>query len=208
MALLIALAIPSAYADNYKGTMTRLGTKMEYSFSGGTVTDKVLKEQGTMDMIVTVEGTVEPGSTVSGTFKKLMDYGKTAQDVSVEIVAYTTDGNINILQEKKGAAAATASAKVPGNAKEVKVNMEFLGRTGRFSCFVTWNVEKKTSASKPQTTTSNSKLFSTKGDDGRISFSLSGGENPRNNLINMVIHPGNTINVTCSARNNYPQIRR
>ena len=75
MVVLIVMAIPSAYADNYKGTMTRRGTKMEYSFSGGTVTDKEVKGQGTTDMVVYVEGTVEPGSTVSGTFKKLMDYG-------------------------------------------------------------------------------------------------------------------------------------
>ena len=203
MVVLIVMAIPSAYADNYKGTMTRRGTKMEYSFSGGTVTDKVVKGQGTTDMIVFVEGTVEPGSTVSGTFKKLMDYGKLPQNVSVEIYANTTDGKIKELQQKKGADAATASAKVPSDAKKVNVNMNFTGRTGRFSCIITWKVEKKTSAPKTQTTTSNSKLFSTKGEDGRLSFSLSGGENPRNNHINMNIHPGNTINLSCSAGKNY-----
>lgn len=148
LALVLMLAVASilpARADSYKGTMTRQGTKMQYSFSGGVVTDKKLKGQGTTDMIVFIEGQVEAGSTVSATYKKLIDYSRLAHEVQVEISVETTDGRTQYLQDKKGKDAATASIKVPDNAKKVRVKMSFIGRMGHFYCFVDWDVVKKIS---------------------------------------------------------------
>ena len=49
-----------------------------------------------------------------------------------------------------------------------------------------------------QTSTSKHEPFSLSKKDHDCSFSVSGGENPNNNLSDMIIHPGNTINMSCS----------
>ena len=86
LAVMLAVAsILPARADDYKGTMTRQGTKMQYSFSGGVVTDKKLKGQGTTDMIVSIVGQVEAGSTLSAVYKKLEDYKRNPQDLEVKM---------------------------------------------------------------------------------------------------------------------------
>lgn len=135
-------------SGSYKGTMARLGSKMQYSFSGGTATNKSVKYSGTdeSDMNVFVSGDVAPGSTVTAACKKLAGR-KDHNDVKVEISATTADGRTQQLQNKKGKDAATASANVPTNAKEVSMKMTYTGRMGKFNCFVNWNVVKKASES-------------------------------------------------------------
>ncbi len=210
-ALLLMLSIATlmpAQAESYKGTMTRQGTKMEYSFSGGKVTQKVLKGQGTIDMIVFIDGEIEAGSTVSGTFKKLIDYGKNSQNVSVEIAATTANGKSKVLQEKKGPAAATASAKVPSDAKEVKISMRFTGRTGRFSCFVTWKVVKNVS-SKPAATSAKDISGSVTGKQGTLHYSFSGGTlvkksvNKKSASYELELPVGSTITVSANVDGGY-----
>ncbi|MBR6431623.1 MAG: hypothetical protein IKS64_02125, partial [Muribaculaceae bacterium] len=135
-------------AQSYKGTMTRFGSKMEYSFSGGTVTSKSIKYSGygECDMNVYANGVVAPGGTVTASCKKLV--GMNAyNEVKVEIYATTSDGNTTILQEKKGGASTTVSAKEPSNAKTLGMKMTYKGRMGDFYCLVNWDVLKEYSAS-------------------------------------------------------------
>lgn len=132
-------------SQSYRGTMTRLGSKMEYSFSGGTVTSKKgVKYTGNdeSDMSVYWAGEVAPGSTVAATCKKLAGR-KNYKDIKVEIYATTNDGKKIDIQEKKGADLATASGKVPSNAKKVTMKMNYIGRLGRLYCFVNWDVLKE-----------------------------------------------------------------
>lgn len=176
LVLLFAVAaVLPARADSYKGTLTRQGTKMEYSFSGGVVTDKKLKGQGTTDMIVFVDGQVEAGSTVSATFKKLIDYSRVAHEVQVEISVETIDGKTEYLQDKKGKDAATASIKVPDNAKKVGVKMSYTGRMGRFYCFVDWAVVKKGST-KNDNNQGETISDEIKWSYGKFKYSISGGK--------------------------------
>ena len=128
---------------NYKGTMTRHGTKMEYTFHGGLVTKKEIKGQGTYHMIVSIGGQVEAGKTVTASFKKLMDYSKLENLVNVSISATTTDGELIGLDDKSGKQSASVSAKVPTNAKEVKISMTFTGKATTCNCFITLAVVKK-----------------------------------------------------------------
>ena len=200
--LLFAMTASAAHADSYKGTLTRQGTKMEYSFSGGVVTDKNYKTRGTIAMYVYVDGEVKAGSTVSGTFKKITDYGKSNQDVTVEIKARTSDGGTLYLKDSNGKDSATASAKVPDDATEVTISMGFTGRMGPFGCVVTWNVvNKKSSTPKtPQTPTPGYDPFSQSGNDSGFDVSISGGEYRNKNMSKMILHQGNTINMSISYR--------
>lgn len=172
LVLLFAMATSAAYADSYKGSMTRLGTKMEYSFSGGVVTDKKLKGQGTTDMLVSIDGEVEAGATVSATFKKLIDYGKQPNDVQVEIWVKTASGSQQV-QNKNGKNAATASFNVPDNAKKVEVKMSYTGRMGRFYCYIDWDVVKKINGGGQSgpTITEEDEWYGAK-----IKYSISGGK--------------------------------
>ena len=198
--LLFAMAASVAQANSYKGTLTRQGTKMEYSFSGGVATNKNYKTRGTMAMYVYVDGEVEAGSTVSGTFKKITDYGKTPQNVTVEIYAKTSKGGTKHLKDSEGKDSATASAKVPDDATEVTINMNFTGRMGPFACLVTWKVVNNKSATpkNTQTSTPGYEPFSQSGTDSGMKISISGGELKNNNMAKMIIHPGNTINMSLS----------
>lgn len=135
-------------AQSYRGTMTRMGSKMEYSFSGGTVTSKSIKYTGygECNMNVYVDGEVAPGSTVTASCKKLVGM-KSFNEVKVDIYVTTTDGKTEFLQEKTGGEATTVSAKVPSNAKTLSMKMSYKGRMGEFNCLVNWNVVKESSAS-------------------------------------------------------------
>lgn len=198
--LLVIVAALPAQADSYKGTMTRLGTKLEYSFSGGVVNDKKLIGKGSTDMNVYYYGEVEAGSTVSATFKKLADNGKLEQDVKVEIIAYTNGGGIKNLKDGKGKASATASAKVPDNAKEITISMTFTGRMGRYSCIVSWNVVKNASTksgNKQSSSVGNSEPLSKTitNDNGKFKYTFSGGQ--LNKKVNGAyeVSPGTTISM-------------
>ena len=127
---------------NYKGTMTRHGTKMEYTFHGGLITKKEIKGQGTYYMIESIGGQVEAGKTVTASFKKLIDYSKVGNLVNVHITATTTDGKVIGLDDKSGKQSASVSAKVPTNAKEVSISMEYTGKATICSCHITWTVVK------------------------------------------------------------------
>ena len=135
-------------AQSYKGTMTRLGSKMEYSFSGGTATNKSVKYTGygECNMNVYVDGEVAPGSTVTASCKKLVGTNS-LNEVKVDIYVTTTDGKTEFLQEKTGDEATTVSAKVPNNAKQVSMKMTYKGRMGEFNCLVNWDVVKESSTS-------------------------------------------------------------
>ena len=127
---------------NYKGTMTRHGTKMEYTFHGGLITKKEIKGQGTYYMIESIGGQVEAGKTVTASFKKLIDYSKVGNLVNVHITATTTDGKVIGLDDKSGKQSASVSAKVPTNAKEVSISMEYTGKATICSCHITLTVVK------------------------------------------------------------------
>ena len=157
-----------------KGTMTRLGTKMEYSFSGGVVTNKSLKGQGTTDMIVSIEGQVEAGKTLTATFKKIVDWSRVGNNVQVEVWAETTNGEHKELQNKSGKESATASVKVPDNAKKVKLELSYSGKMGRFHCFIDWNVVKNVSATSSKTI-SGILSGANNNNKGKITYSFSGG---------------------------------
>ena len=136
-------------AGSYKGTMTRLGSKMEYSFSGGTVTSKrgvKYTENDESDMSVYWAGEVAAGSTVTASCKKL-EGRKNYNDVKVEIYATTKSGKTKEIQEKKGAGAASASGIVPNDAQKVTLKMNYTGRLGRLYCFVNFDVVKNASPS-------------------------------------------------------------
>ena len=202
LVLLLAMAASSAYADSYKGTMTRLGTKMEYSFSGGVVTDKKLKGQGTTDMIVSIYGQVEAGSTVAAKFKKLIDYRKNAQDVQVEMWVETTSGHQQV-QDKKGKDAATASFKVPDDAKKVEVSMSYTGRMGRYHCFIDWEVVKKGSTKGGNNQSGEILSDEIKWAYGKIKYSISGGKltnkgrnSPLDREYTLEVTPGTTVTLS------------
>lgn len=135
-------------ALSYKGTMTRYGSKMEYAFSGGTVTSKSIKYTGfdECNMNVYANGVVAPGSTVEASCKKLAGM-KTYNEVKVEIYSATSGGNTTILQEKKGGGSVSVSAKVPSNAKTLSMKITYKSRMGDFNCLVDWDVLKEYSAS-------------------------------------------------------------
>ena len=138
---------PSALS--YKGTMTGLGSKMEYSFSGGTVTNKSEVKYGGTNMInmnVFVDGEVAPGGTVTASCKNLVG-SKNYIEVKYSIYAIMEDGSTKELKEKTKDVSSTVSATVPKKAKQVKMEMNYKGRMGNFSCFVTWDVTKEASGS-------------------------------------------------------------
>lgn len=141
-------------AQSYKGTMARYGAKMEYSFSGGTVTNKNAIRYGGFgmtDMNVFFDGEVAPGSTLTASCKKIAGK-KNYDDVKVDIYATTTDGSTTSLKKKSSEWSATVSATVPNNAKEVTMEMTHKGRMGKFNCYVTWKVTKESSGSSSNST--------------------------------------------------------
>ena len=197
--LVIAAAFP-AQADSYKGTMTQWGSKREYSFSGGMVTEKgkpVNTGPSARFMDVFCDGEVEAGATVTATGKKI-EGKKDKNEVTVEIYCFTTDNKTKKLQKKTGNGSATASAKVPDNATDLRMEITYTGRMGQLRCTVRWKVVKKTSATSGKTQTSTGKYepFSSNGTVGLMNYSISGGEN---HPISKIINTGNTVNISCSV---------
>ena len=142
--LLFAMATSAAHADSYKGTMTCLGTKMEYSFSGGVVTNKELKGEGDQLKRTCIKCQVEAGTTVTATFKKIEDYNKIAENVSIVMYAIESGKRVKV-EEKKGKNDATVSYRIPDNATKVEVIMDYHGRVRWFACFIDWDVVKEIS---------------------------------------------------------------
>ena len=136
----------SSKLSSYKGTIWNLGTEMEYSLSGAIVTEKSNGEH-LEGFVVYIKGQTEAGSTLSATFKKILECKvRKKQDVKVSVSAVTTNGKSINLQEKSGKESATVSVKVPDNAKTISLTMEYKGGTGNIHNMVELEVVKKTNA--------------------------------------------------------------
>ena len=139
----------SSGLSNYKGTISYLETKMEYSFSGAIVTQKKVASEGydTNVMQLEIKGQTEAGATVSATYKKIAGCVKEASGPNVSITAYTSQGKTINLQNKSGNGSSTVSGKVPDNASKISILMTYQDITLRqINCYVTLDVVKKADA--------------------------------------------------------------
>ena len=143
---------PSKKLSSYKGTISYLDTKMEYSFSGAIVTQKKVTDQGysTNAMQIEIKGQTVAGSTVSATYKKIAGCVEEKLGATASITAYTSGGNtINLLNksEKSGNGSSTYSGKVPDNAKTIHIFFSYQNINYRqINCSVTLDVVKKANA--------------------------------------------------------------
>ena len=143
---------PSKKLSSYKGTISYLDTKMEYSFSGAIVTEKKVTSDGYSinAMQVEIKGQTEAGSNLSATFKKIAGCVKEASDAAVSISAVTSGGKDISLQnksEKSEKGFSTCSGKVPDNAKTIVIMFTYQDVTLRqINCYVTLDVVKKADA--------------------------------------------------------------
>ena len=143
---------PSKGLSSYKGTISYLETKMEYSLSGAIVTKKNVVHDGydTNVMELEIKGQTEVGSTVSATYKKIAGCVKEASGANVSISANTSGGktiNLQNMSEKSGNGSSTVSGKVPDNAKTIRIFMTYQDITLRqIVCDVTLDVVKKADA--------------------------------------------------------------
>ena len=141
----------SSRLSSYKGTISYLDTKMEYSLSGAIVTRKKVTDEGYSTNVMQVEimGQTEAGSTVSAAYKKIAGCVKEKAGANVSITAYTSDGKTISLQNKSGNGSSTASGKVPDKAKTIKIFMSYQNINLRqINCSVTLEVMKKADANK------------------------------------------------------------
>lgn len=141
----------SSRLSSYKGTISYLDTKMEYSLSGSIVTRKKVTDEGYSTNVMQVEimGQTEAGSTVSAAYKKIAGCVKEKAGANVSITAYTSDGKTISLQNKSGNGSSTASGKVPDKAKTIKIFMSYQNINLRqINCSVTLEVMKKADANK------------------------------------------------------------
>ncbi len=141
----------SSSLSSYKGTISYLDTKMEYSLSGAIVTRKKVTDEGYSSNVMQVEimGQTEAGSTVSAAYKKIAGCVKEKAGANVSITAYTSDGKTISLQNKSGNGSSTASGKVPDKAKTIKIFMSYQNINLRqINCSVTLEVMKKADANK------------------------------------------------------------
>lgn len=211
LALLFAVAvILPARADSYKGTMTCLGTKMEYSFSGGVVTNKELKGEGDQLKRTCIKCQVEAGTTVTASFKKIEDYKKNPEDVS--IVMYAIEGGKRTkVEEKRGKNDATASYRIPENATKVEVIMEYHGRVRWFACFIDWDVVKEISVKNDNEISGT--VRGVKGGEMHYSFTAgtvlekkvekkkgAGGLEYEHAIYKCRIPRGTTVNISCKGK--------
>lgn len=151
MTALLLLAVTGAKADNYKGTLERHGVKMEYAFSGGTVTKKskpVVGGAPYAEMFVPIEGEVKPGSTVTASCKKLTGLA-TFKEVTITTLIHTNDGQVK-QDIKKGSGSCSASISIPSNATKVSMSMSYRSWRTKLTSEITWNVVKE---GRPTTTT-------------------------------------------------------
>ena len=211
LVLLLAVAvILPARADSYKGTMTCLGTKMEYSFSGGVVTNKELKGEGDQLKRTCIKCQVEAGTTVTATFKKIEDYNKIAENVS--IVMYAIEGGKRVkVEEKKGKNDATVSYRIPDNATKVEVIMDYHGRVRWFACFIDWDVVKEISVKNDNEISGT--VRGVKGGEMHYSFTAgtvlekkvekkkgAGGLEYEHAIYKCRIPRGTTVNISCKGK--------
>ena len=150
MVLVLLLAATGAKADSYKGTLERHGSKMEYAFSGCTVTakHKPVVELGNT-FVVIVDGQITAGTTLQATCKRLK--GKRSKyDLIVSWVLYYANGQTKAF--KKSAAngdSPSLNLTIPEDVVKVDVDLkyeekEWNGKSGeKLSCRMELSVSKK-----------------------------------------------------------------
>ena len=155
--LLLLLAATGIMAENYTGTLERHGVKMEYSFSGGKATKKdkpVVGGAPYAEMLVTTEGEVKAGTTLTASCKKVQGLA-TFKEVTIVTLIHTNDGQIKE-DHKKGDGSCSVSVSVPNNATEVSISMSYRSWRTMLTSKVTWNVVKEntTTPNRPDESTS------------------------------------------------------
>ena len=146
---LLLLAATGAKADSYKGTLERHGVKMEYAFSGGTVTNKkdpIYSGVPTQVMATLIDAEVKPGTTLKASCEKLKGLEE-FKEVRLEITAKGTNG-YHLDDVKTDDDEVSYSYKVPDKATEVTIKMIYKCGRVLLSSIVTWKV-----VSQPSTTT-------------------------------------------------------
>ena len=150
MMTLLLFAATSAKADSYKGTMERHGSKMEYAFSGCTVT---AKHKPTLELgntfVVLVDGQITTGTTLQATCKRLK--GKRSKyDLIVSWVLYYANGQTKSFKKSSANGdSPSLNLTIPEDVVKVDVDLkyeekEWNGQSGeKLSCRMNLSVSKK-----------------------------------------------------------------
>lgn len=163
VAAILLLAGTETRAENYKGTAERHGLKIEYSLSGGVVTEKRKPYLGGVptNMSMTINGEVQPGATLTASCRKLAGIPK--YDLVYIGVGFTdNNGKFHSVMDKKGDKSTSISYSVPSDATEVTLIIS----CGYISIRTTWNVVKASSSNTQaksggkQTSLSSAKTYS------------------------------------------------
>jgi hypothetical protein len=161
LVLLTTASLPT-HANSYKGTLERHGVKMEYSFSGGIVTNKSEPAIGGApwaQMGVFIDGEVKAGSTVTASCRKLSGLQK-FNEVNITILTKTNNGQTR-QQDKKGNGSASISYNVPSDASEVKIYMKYRCLRTELCSQVTWSVSKQSNHNTQQSSSSSNSGYTT-----------------------------------------------
>ena len=147
--LLVAMTLPAS-ADNYKGTIERHGGKVEYSLSGGKVTNKYATPyvgDVFQTMGVFIDGEVKAGSTLTASYRKLTGLKKD-QEVTINVLIKDQNGQYR-QQNKTGKGSASISVSVPNDAAEVSIKMSHKNGRTQLLCDVTWTVVRESTTRQP-----------------------------------------------------------
>lgn len=225
LALALLALTQNAQAESYKGTMERHDVKMEYSFSGGTVTNKqepMLGGAPICYMTTFIEGECAPGATLTASCKKLVGLPKN-KEVKITFVTTTKDGKVLPAQTKKGNNSVSISYTVPSNAQKVQVEMSYFSHRVGLNSVVEWKVTGGASSSSVKKTLPVAQYSARQdGDtfkgtlsrqDQKIEFSIEGitvvreddptfsGNDPKNGNYfqhyKAIVRSGKTIKVNC-----------
>ena len=203
----LLLTASHAWADSYKGTLERHGLKMEYTLSGGIVTDKDDHRIGGAPvaiMGVSIEGEVEAGASFSASCRKLATarqakkgniLGK-IKDTALKLTGRTDknkDMKITVLIRKAGETDYIQATKedngsvgttltVPAEAEQMTIILSCQGPRDRLECHSTWNVVKRTTAPQPS-------------DAGNKQAAVSSGKK----YTDRITHNGHTMKYTISG---------
>ena len=198
-ALVLLLWTTGAGAESYTGTMQRLDAKMQYSFSGGTVTSKdaarieeqyedtySFNQRRIKVYETNVSGNILKGSTLKVTCKKLAGFtlpNEAAPQVIVEY-DYIYDGFSVFDDHKKIEHAKEATVSIPIDKdyiKEVRVKCTYLSPHNKMVCYSVWTVGKKENPTTPgrpeESTVSSGKTYKDQAtcEGHTMKYSISGG---------------------------------
>lgn len=154
--VVLTTASQPTHADSYKGILERHGVKMEYSFSGGIVTNKSKPTIGGApwaQMAVFIDGEVKAGSTVTASCRKLSGLQK-FNEVNITILTKSNNGQTR-QQVKKGNGSTSISYNVPSDASEVQIHMRYRCLRTELCSEVTWSVSKQSNPNTQQSSSSN-----------------------------------------------------